>query len=47
MARTKGSKDIRNKIVYLHQDGETESGTGKQHDVNKSAVTAIIRKWKT
>ncbi|KAI3362743.1 hypothetical protein L3Q82_001807 [Scortum barcoo] len=48
MAKTKElSKDTRNKIVDLHQAGKTESAIGKQLDVKKSTVGAIIRKWKT
>ncbi|KAK3552278.1 hypothetical protein QTP86_007491 [Hemibagrus guttatus] len=48
MAKTKElSKDSRNKIVDLHQAGKTESAIGKQLDVKKSTVGAIIRKWKT
>ncbi|KAK3538026.1 hypothetical protein QTP70_027379 [Hemibagrus guttatus] len=48
MAKTKElSKDIRNKIVDLHQAGKTESAIGKQLGVKKSTVGAIIRKWKT
>ncbi len=48
MAKTKElSKDTRNKIVDLHQAGKTESAIGKQLGVKKSAVGAIIRKWKT
>ncbi|KAK3570701.1 hypothetical protein QTP86_025018 [Hemibagrus guttatus] len=48
MAKTKElSKDTRNKIVYLHQAGKTESAIGKQLAVKKSTVGAIIRKWKT
>uniref|UniRef100_A0A8C8E194 receptor protein-tyrosine kinase n=1 Tax=Oryzias sinensis TaxID=183150 RepID=A0A8C8E194_9TELE len=45
--RPKLSKDTRNKIVDLHQAGKTESAIGKQLDVKKSTVGAIIRKWKT
>ncbi|KAL0154275.1 hypothetical protein M9458_050388 [Cirrhinus mrigala] len=41
------SKDTRNKIVDLHRAGKTESAIGKQLGVKKSAVGAIIRKWKT
>ncbi|KAK3557791.1 hypothetical protein QTP86_000778, partial [Hemibagrus guttatus] len=48
MAKTKElSKDTRNKIVDLHQAGKIESAIGKQLDVKKSTVGAIIRKWKT
>ncbi|KAK3529247.1 hypothetical protein QTP70_021907, partial [Hemibagrus guttatus] len=48
MAKTKElSKDTRNKIVDLHQAGETESAIGKPLGVKKSTVGAIIRKWKT
>ncbi len=48
MAKTKElSKDTRNKIVYLHQAGKTESAIGKQLGVKKSTVGAIIRKRKT
>ncbi|KAK3557148.1 hypothetical protein QTP70_024722 [Hemibagrus guttatus] len=48
MAKTKElSKDTRNKIVDLHQAGNTESAIGKQLGVKKSTVGAIIRKWKT
>ncbi|KAI4888607.1 hypothetical protein NFI96_004255 [Prochilodus magdalenae] len=41
------SEDTRNRIVDLHQAGKTESAIGKQLDVKKSTVGAIIRKWKT
>ncbi|KAK3513183.1 hypothetical protein QTP70_009768 [Hemibagrus guttatus] len=48
MAKTKElSKGTRNKIVDLHQAGNTESAIGKQLGVKKSTVGAIIRKWKT
>ncbi|KAK3544074.1 hypothetical protein QTP86_001043 [Hemibagrus guttatus] len=48
MAKTKElSKNTRNKIVDLHQAGKTESAIGKQLGVKKSAVGAIITKWKT
>ena len=41
------SKDTRNKIVDLHQNGKTVSAIGKQLGLKKSTVGAIIRKWKT
>ncbi|KAI4895887.1 hypothetical protein NFI96_001613, partial [Prochilodus magdalenae] len=48
MVKTKElSEDTRNRIVDLHQAGKTESAIGKQLDVKKSTVGAIIRKWKT
>ncbi|KAI4905433.1 hypothetical protein NFI96_016625 [Prochilodus magdalenae] len=48
MVKTKElSEDNRNRIVDLHQAGKTESAIGKQLDVKKSTVGAIIRKWKT
>ncbi|KAI4876813.1 hypothetical protein NFI96_010120 [Prochilodus magdalenae] len=48
VTRTKElSEDTRNRIVDLHQAGKTESAIGKQLDVKKSTVGAIIRKWKT
>ncbi|KAI4888207.1 hypothetical protein NFI96_002796 [Prochilodus magdalenae] len=48
MVKTKKlSEDTRNRIVDLHQAGKTESAIGKQLDVKKSTVGAIIRKWKT
>ncbi|KAI4886605.1 hypothetical protein NFI96_000803 [Prochilodus magdalenae] len=48
MVKTKElSEDTRNRIVDLHQAGKTESAKGKQLDVKKSTVGAIIRKWKT
>ncbi|KAI4888479.1 hypothetical protein NFI96_001823 [Prochilodus magdalenae] len=48
MVKTKEqSEDTRNPIVDLHQAGKTESAIGKQLDVKKSTVGAIIRKWKT
>ncbi len=48
MAKTKElSKYTRNKIVDLHQAGNTESAIGKQLGVKKSTVGVIIRKWKT
>ncbi|PWA22163.1 hypothetical protein CCH79_00019337 [Gambusia affinis] len=40
-------KDTRNKIVGLHQAGQTGSAIGKQLGVKKSTVGAKIRKWKT
>ncbi|KAI4905575.1 hypothetical protein NFI96_010265 [Prochilodus magdalenae] len=48
MVKTKElSEDTRNRTVDLHQAGKTESAIGKQLDVKKSTVGAIIRKWKT
>ncbi|KAI4871270.1 hypothetical protein NFI96_019798, partial [Prochilodus magdalenae] len=48
MVKTKElSEDTRNRIVDLHQAGKTESAIGKQLDVKKSTLGAIIRKWKT
>ncbi|KAI4878436.1 hypothetical protein NFI96_010370 [Prochilodus magdalenae] len=48
MVKTKElSEDTRNRIVDLHQAGKTESAIGKQLDVKKSTVGAIIRQWKT
>ncbi|KAI4875197.1 hypothetical protein NFI96_000080 [Prochilodus magdalenae] len=48
MVKTKElSEDTRNRIVDLHQAGKTESAIGKQLEVKKSTVGAIIRKWKT
>ncbi|KAI4903709.1 hypothetical protein NFI96_008852 [Prochilodus magdalenae] len=41
------SKDTREKMVDLHQAGNSESTIGKQAGVNKSTVGAIVRKWKT
>jgi len=48
MAKTKElSRDTRKKIVDLHQAGKSESTIGKQLDVKKSTVGAIVKKWKT
>ena len=41
MAKTKElSKDTRNKIVDLHQDGKTESAIDKELGLKKSTVGA-------
>ena len=45
MAKTKElSKDTRNKIVDLHQAGQSEAAIGKQLGLKKSNVGAFIRK---
>ena len=47
MGKTKElSKDIRDKIVYLHKTGMGYKTIGKQLGEKESTVGAIIRKWK-
>ena len=44
MAKTKElSKDIRKKIVNMHQAGKTESAIGKQLGVKKKSTLGAIK----